>query len=107
MPFLLVKIAGTDWYFDVSFNLPIEDDAIQAAFLSSDGSAIIPIILCDFPSGKVRAIRAITVDAGTLNRIRETCRNQQDGQVVDRAISDCYLHINLDEMIAATEMRLV
>ena len=107
VPFFLVKIAGTDWYFDVSFNLPIEAETIQAAFLSADGSAIMPITLCDFPSGKVRAIRAITVDADTLNRIRETCRAQQDGQVVDMAISECYLHISLDEMIAATEMRLV
>lgn len=102
VPFLVVKIAGTDWYFDVSFNLPIEDETIQASFLSADGSAIVPIVLCDYPSGKVRVIRAITVDADTLNRIRETCRAQHDGQVVDRAISECYLHINLDEMIAQT-----
>ena len=108
VPFFLVKIAGSDWYFDVSFNLPQEPEAItRDAFLGSDGAALVPLILCDYPTGKVRAIRAITVSAEVMNRIRETCRNQTDAQVVDRAISECYLYISLDEMIDDADMRLV
>ena len=107
VPFFLIKIAGTDWYFDVSFNLPQEPEITRAAFLAADGAAIVPIILCDYPTGRVRAIRAITVDADTLNQIRDTCRTQTDAQVVDRATSDCYMHISLDDMVDSAEMRLV
>ena len=108
VPFFLVKIAGSDWYFDVSFNLPQAPEAItRDAFLASDSSALVPLVLCDYPSGKVRAIRAITVSAEVMNRIRETCRNQTDAEVVDRAISECYLYISLDQMIDDADMRLV
>ena len=107
VPFFLVKIAGSDWSFDVSFNLPQEQAVTRDAFLASDGAALVPLILCDYPSGKVRAIRAITVAADTLNQIRETCRNQTDPEVVDRAINECYLYISLDQMIDDADMRLV
>lgn len=107
VPFFLVQIAGTGWYFDVSFNLPQEQGITQDAFFDADGAAIVPLILCDYPTPRVRAIRAITVDADTLNQIRDTCRTQTDGQVVDAAISECYMHISLDAMIDQTDMRLV
>ena len=107
VPFLVIKIAGTDWNFDVSFNLPLESERTQSAFLSSDDGAIVPIVLCDYPSGKVRTIRAIGIDKDTLNRIRETCRTQQDADVVRRAIEECYLHIPLNEMIKSTNLRAV
>ena len=107
VPFFLVKIAGTEWEFDVSFNLPAEQLAISDAFLEADGAALVPIILCDYPTPRVRAIRAITVDADTMNQIRDTCRTQTDAQIVDAAISECYMHISLDQMIDDTQMRLV
>ena len=104
-PFFLIKIVGTDWSFDVSFNLPIEAEITRDHFLGDDSGAIIPLILCDYPGGKVRAIRAISVDANTINQIRDTCRMQHDAQVVDAAIAECYMQISLDDMINNTAMR--
>ena len=107
VPFFLVRIAGTDWYFDVSFNLPVELTRTWSAFLTApDASVIVPIILCDFPSGKVRAIRAISVDAETMRDLKATCRAQVDGGVVGRAITECYQRISLEDMLNRTEWRL-
>ena len=78
------------------------------AFLASDSAPHWCHSSCAIiRSGKVRAIRAITVSADTLNQIRETCRNQTDPEVVDRAINECYLYISLDQMIDDADMRLV
>ena len=92
---------------DVSFNLPSELDVTRTHFQSADGAEIVPIILCDYPSSKGSAIRAVTIDADTMNQISDTCRDQGSASVVDAAITECYTRITLDEMIDITEMRLV
>lgn len=96
VPFFIVKWRATHWFFDVPLNLTVEQD--RKAFLEQEGN-IIGLILCDYPSGRVRATRAIRIALETMRRIKEACEQQTTTIAVDVAIDECYAQVPLEQMI--------
>lgn len=98
VPFFVVKLLGTGWEFDVSLSLPAEPPEQASKFLDDAGN-VVALILCDYPSGRVRAIRAISIKLETMERIKAECRSQPSRAAVDNVIDECYASFSLDDMI--------
>jgi hypothetical protein len=96
VPFFIVKWRATHWFFDVPLNLTGEQE--RKPFLEQEGNIIV-LILCDYPSGRVRAIRAINIELETMRRIKEACEQQTTTTAVNEAIDKCYAQVPLEQMI--------
>ena len=85
-----------NWFFDAPLNLTVEQEG--KAFLEKEGNIIV-LILCDYPSGRVRATRAIRIALETMRRIKEACEQQTTTIAVNVAIDECYARVSLEQMI--------
>ena len=74
VPFFIVKWRATHWFFDVPLNLTGRAGK-GGVSLSKEGNIIV-LILCDYPSGRVRAMRAISIAQETMRRIKKACEQQ-------------------------------
>lgn len=104
-PFFLIEIQDSDWYFDVSINISAENEQSRADFLNTENN-LVNLTLCDFQTGRIKAMRVVTIKAEVMNRIKETCRTQfgKSAIEVDIAIATTYQWIGRDEMRADAEM---
>ena len=116
VPFFLVKIAGSDWYFDVPINIAVEPLERRRDFIDQPGN-FITIILCEHETGIIKAIHGIGVKHETMDTIKQACAAQIDdiaerqmtaqAAAVNQAIDTCYMQLSLDDMIENTEMILL
>ena len=102
VPFFIVKLRAIHWFFDVPLNLTGEQE--RKPFLEQEGNSI-ALTLCDYPGGRVRATRGISIAQENMNRIKMACEQQTTTAAVNQAINECYAQVSLEQMIDAAISR--
>ncbi len=102
VPVFLVDIK-TFGNTDLTLNLAIESCETRRDFFDHEAN-LINLILCDYPAGIVRAMRAIGIDYATMGRIKDVCRRQKDGERIKGQINEVYRRFTTRQMINQVDM---
>lgn len=103
IPILIIDVRGLAT-FDLPVNFLLEPEDKRREFLESEPEAnLVTFVLCDWPEGNVRAIRAVGLRPEIIQAIKEACFNQvsryRSASEVANEIAGIQRRYSLEEMI--------
>ena len=108
VPFFLVHILDLDWQFGGAFNLLKEPQERRDSFLNDTTANLIVLVLCDYPTPRIRAVRGVKIRPDTMREIKDSCRHQVDSHMthedIDKAITSARAQLTWDQMIQQADM---
>lgn len=107
IPIFLIDIKGSQWQFEISFNLLGEPPEMRDFFLENEGN-LVRMLLADYPNPIIRVMKGIGIDPKLMENIKKACSDQlskyQTKGEVETKITEIYQDYSVDRMINETKM---
>ena len=108
VPFFLVDFIDVGWQIGVGFNMSIEPQFSRQRFVSDDTYNRVNLVLCDYPTARILAIRGIDIHPDTMREIKDACLHQIEFQRSEQdiycAVCTFYEQWTVAKMIRHVEM---